>query len=397
MHTSLIPRGLALTVALALSAPVTVRAQDKLTSYKAVSTGIVVEVVSFGSGLAQSTNGAPSTIQSATQILVPVSLSMPLTTGWSFDMASLYSTSQAKFGSTSSETANLAGVGDVRLRLSGKLMGDALVMTLGANIPTGVHDLTGEQIAALSVLAAPALGIYLPAVSSGGSQTLGLVTAHWVEDWSFAAGLSYELRNQFSPVAALANGLSSPKFDPGDAVHLSLGGDGLVGEHSLSVTAIADVYTEDKLLASGSDRGSRVKLGPTIGIDATLRLASTSIKDPAIYVSERVRGAFNRDGQTVGGSSVNYLAAGIRGARPLSRSTDLTAAFDAWNHSGILSNHALVTAATTSASVTLGLDIRSGQYSFRPFIRSRAGTIDTGVQTATMSGASFGMSLVSRF
>ena len=88
--------------------------------------------------------------------------------------ASLYSTGEAKFVAASGSvpaTAKLDGIGDVRLRLSGKLSGDALVATFGANLPTGVRDLDDEQIAALGVLAAPALGIYLPAISSGPSET----------------------------------------------------------------------------------------------------------------------------------------------------------------------------------------------------------------------------------
>ena len=81
--------------------------------------------------------------------------------------------------------------------MSGKLYGDALIATVGANLPTGVHNLGDEQIAALSVLAAPALGVNLPGVSSGPSQTVGLVSAKRVDDWAYAAGVSYERRSSF--------------------------------------------------------------------------------------------------------------------------------------------------------------------------------------------------------
>ena len=52
---------------------------------------------------------------------------------------------------------------------------------------------------------------------------------------------------------------------------------------------------------------------------------------------------------------------------------------------------------TTSESATIGLDLHSGGYSFRPFVRARHGTIDTGVQQASVSGFSFGTTLVKRF
>ena len=381
--------------------PAQLHAQDRLTSFKTASTGIIIESVDFGAGLSQQpTSGAASTIKSATQILVPVSVSIPLATQWMFDVGSLYSTGQAKFVGASGgvpATTKLTGIGDVRLRLSGKLDGDALVVTFGANLPTGVRDLNDEQIAALGVLAAPALGIYLPAISSGPSETLGLVSAHRLEDLSYAFGISYERRSAFSPIAALSSGLSSPKFDPGDAIHLSFGGDRLIGEHSLSVAAVADVYTNDKLVAAGTDAGSTVKLGPTVGVDATFHFASRALKDPAIYLSDRMRGSFSRDGQTVAGSSANYLSAGARGGVQLNRSADITAAVDVWTHSGITADNALVTAGTTSESATLGVDLHSGEYSFRPFARLRHGTIDTGIQQASVSGFSFGTTLVKRF
>lgn len=373
------------------------QAQDRLTSFKTASVGVIIENVDFGAGLVQQpTYGAATVVKSATQMLFPVSVTVPLATQWTFDAASVYSTGEAKFAGTPS-SAKLSGLGDVRLRVSGKLSGDALVLTLGANLPTGIHDLNDEQITALGVLAAPALGIYLPGISSGPSQTVGLVSAHRVEDLSYAFGLSYEKRSAYSPVAALSSGLSSPKFDPGDAIHLSVGGDRLIGEHSFSLAAVADLYTNDQLVASGADQGSSVKLGPTVGVDASFHLASRVLKDPVLFFSDRFRGSFSRDGLSVAGSSANYLSAGARSGVQLTRSVDLTGGIDMWHHSGLTADNSLVTAATTSESATIGLDVHSGAYAFRPFVRARRGNVDTGIQQTSVSGLSFGTTLVKRF
>lgn len=380
---------------LALAA--TASAQDRLTSFRTASVGVIIESVDFGAGLAQqATNGSASTVKRASQMIVPLSVSIPVATEWTFDVASVYSMGTATF-TTTPTSAKLNGIGDVRMRLSGKLSGDALVLTTGVNLPTGIHNLNDEQITALGVLAAPALGIYLPGISSGPSETIGLVSAHRVEDLSYAFGISYERRSAFSPVAALSSGLASPKFDPGDAIHLSLGGDRLVGEHSFSLAAVADVYTNDQLVASGVDQGSSVKLGPTLGVDASFHIASRTFKDPVIYLSDRMRGSFTRDGQSVPGSSANYLSAGIRTGLRLTRAADLTAAVDVWNHSGLTADNSLVTAATTSESATVGLDVHSGEYGVRPFVRIRRGTVDTGLQQTSVSGFSFGTTLVKRF
>lgn len=376
-------------------------AQDRLTSFKTISIGAIYENVDFGSGgLAQTANGGASVVKSANQFLIPISLTVPISTNWSFDLASLYSNGEAKLLTASSATSppsKLNGMGDVRLRVSGKLKGDALVATLGVNLASGVRNLDNAQIEALGVLAAPALGLYLPAISSGPSETFGLVSAKRIDEWSYALGASYELRSSYSPVAALSSGLQSPKFNPGDAIHLSAGGDRLIGEHSLSVALVADLYTSDKVIAFGSDPGSTVKLGPTFGADATFHIASRTFKDAALYISDRSRGSFKRNGTSVDGSSANYVTGGLRGGYQLGRTTDLTGSVDIWHHSGITSDQSLVTAATNSQSLTLGLDVHSGAFSFRPFVRARHGTIDTGIMSATASGFSIGTSLVRRF
>jgi hypothetical protein len=81
----------------------------------------------------------------------------------------------------------------------------------------------------------------------------------------------------------------------------------------------------------------------------------------------------------------------------LTRAADLTAAVDVWNHSGLTADNSLVTAATTSESATVGLDVHSGEYGVRPFVRIRRGTVDTGLQQTSVSGFSFGTTLVKRF
>ena len=118
----------------------------------------------------------------------------------------------------------------------------------------------------------------------------------------------------FSPVAALSSGLSSPKFDPGDAIHLSLGGDRLIGEHSLSIAAVADVYTDDKLVASGTDaaRASSSAQRSAWTRRFTSRHDRSRIRRSICPID--CAGSFSRDGQTVDGSSAE-LSGGRRTRR----------------------------------------------------------------------------------
>ncbi len=375
-------------------------AQQKLVGYSVFRTGVIFETTDFGTGLAQSTSGGDvSIVKSARQVLVPLSFTMPFGDVWSADVATVVSRGQATFSDGLGGTFNksLTGLSDVRLRATGKLIGDGLVATLGVNVPTGARALDPDQVAALGVLAAPALGIYLPSVSLGPSETAGLVAARAVGDWAWALGASYELRNSFSPVAALSAGIADPKFDPGDAVHVSLGTDHFVGESALSLALVADVYTQDKLLAAAGGNPSTVRLGPTLGGDVSFKIASQTFSDLSVYASDRMRASFTRDGASVPNSSANYLTAGLRAVLPLGPMNDLSGGVEVWNHSGLESDNSLVTAKTTMTAITLGLDHRGEARTWRPYARYRFGTIDTGVQSGSVSGISVGMSVLTRF
>jgi hypothetical protein len=217
--------------------------------------------------------------------------------------------------------------------------------------------------------------------------------------WSWAAGAGVEVRGKFSPAAALAAGIPTPSFSPGPAVHLSLGGHGFVGEGALSLALSADVYTQDRSTTGSATSvvAETVKLGPTLGAELQWRAPTTRFREVTLYVAERYRAPFTRDGARVEGTSASYLNAGVRVAYPVGRSTDLTASVQAWNHSGLAVAQSLMTAKTTSAALGLGLARRFGTYTLQPYLRLRAGTIDTGAGSANATGAGAGVTLTSRF
>lgn len=377
-------------------------AQERLVGFRTANVGLVWETVSFGSaGIAQSSAfGSGSIVKSASQWTIPMSLMIPLGDRWSVDAGAAFGSGEVTFVEPPEGVAggaSLSGLSDVRIRATGRVVGDELLFTLGLNAATGPRGLDPEEVAALGVLAAPALGLYLPSVSLGPSGTTGVVYSKPFGDWAWAAGLSYEVRGRFSPVAALSAGLPSPDFDPGDAIHLSIATDGLLGAHALNVSATADWYTEDQLLASGGGQPSTVQLGPTFGVDAQLRLASDRLRDVVIYVGDRFRSAFQREGERVAGSSANYLVAGARGGLPIARATELTLGLDAWRHSGLTVDNSLVTAETTAGALTLGLARRYGRYLLQPFVRARMGSVDTGVDDGTFTGLTGGLTLTTRF
>jgi hypothetical protein len=392
--------GATVVTALSLGAPLSVAyAQERLVGGRTATVGFFLESYRFGSGLVQvgGASGSPSVITSATQWVVPVSLAVPLGARWSVDAATSVTSGQVRFAS--GRTAALSGVGDLRLRATGRVVGDALLLTIGANVPTGAQELTAPQVEALGVLAAPALGSTLPAASAGPSATTGLVFAVERGGWTWAAGAALEVRSRFAPVAALSAGQPTPAFAPGPAVHLSLGGDGFVGEGALGVALTADVYARDRFTTGGDVPSSAgvVRLGPTLGAELRWRAPSRRFRELAMYAAGRYRAPFTRDGTPVPGTAAGYASVGARAAYPLDRSTDLTSSLDVWAHTGMAADRTLVTAATTSGTLSLGVARRAGTLTVQPYVRARVGLIDTRAGSANVTGGAAGVTLTTRF
>lgn len=401
-------RALAACAACATLAPRAAAAQERLVNPRTVSVGYEFETFTFGGdeGLDQRTtlSSANSTVYSARQQVVPVSLNVPVGDRWNFDLGAAFTNSGVRIArapGAARERRTMSGLSDLRVRATGRFFEDGVMLTLGGNLPTGVNDLTPEQIDVLGVLAAPAVGSVIPAASSGPSATSGLVVTRKLGEWIWAAGASYEMRWSYAPVAALTAGLPTPTFDPGNAVHLSLGTDKFVGQGAFNLAATADIYTQDRFSTGGAANAaavSTVQLGPTLGVEAQFRVPTTSFRELTIYAADRFRTQFERDGRKVAGSSGNYVNGGVRATYPLRRTTDVSVGVDLWSQSGLDVDNSLVTAATTSGMVGLAISQRiGGTYAITPYARYRAGTVDTGVGSANVAGMIGGVGLSARF
>lgn len=390
--------------------PAALAAQDRLLASSVMAIGITADRATFGNtGYAQAgVFGADSVrAQRLTQFGVPVSLSLAISPLWTLDVQTLYS--QLTLGyramaptATATREATLSGASDVRTRLTGRLLNDAVVFTVGANLPTGATKLTGNDFLVLQTASAPAIGLGTPPVGTGPSGTLGVVGARQVAGGALAIGGSYEFRGTYQPVAALVAGAPSADFRPGNVTRLSMGYDRLVGKHRLVLSASADLFQNDVL----TDRRlstpvvSAVRLGPVITTDAQLHLAVARAREFLLWGSHRFRERFERDGRTVAGSNGSYVDVGVRTRLPLARTLDLLLTADARHHSGLAINQGLATARSTSGSGTIGLLVQAGRYSIQPYLRGRQGDVQPRADNAAsvpFRGASAGLVLLTRF
>jgi len=309
-------------------------------------------------------------------------------------------------------TATIAGPSDVRVRASGRVAGDALIVTLGTNVPTGLTRLREEQVTAVRVLAAPALALGAPPVGAGGSATVGLLSAQRVGSgsWAVAGGVSYELHDSYTPIAALVAGAPTTDFRPGDVVRFSVGADGLVGRQRVSLSVAGDFFGVDHVRATGgggvvtADETqvvrpvARVRLGPVLSSDAQVHLAAPNVREAVVWLSSRWRSRFARDGVQVQGSSGEYLDGGVRVLAPLARRTDLLLAADARWHSGLAFDDALLTASAAAGGVTAALSHHFGALTVQPFARGQLGRVRATRDAATpLIGGAVGLTALTRF
>ena len=387
-------------------------AQDLLLPSRLASVGPVFERWSFGSGLRQPTaDGAGNVeLRTASVFTVPVGASVEIGSRWRVDLSTAYSSGtvhlRAPDPPSGSDTYSLSGFSDVRARVTGQLVGDAVVATIGANLPTGATSLDGEEFAALRVLAAPALALPMPALGSGFGATAGIVAARQVAGWAWALGASYELRRTYSPLA-LVTTLPAADLDPGDALHLSLGADGLVGQSGMTFAVTADVFGDDHLTplvgaGTGGNPGSPpdviTRLGPIFTADWQLRLAAPRLRELTLYAIDRYRTPYKRGGQRVSESNANYADAGVRAVFPWTPATGVLTTLNVRHQTGLKSDSTLATAATFAAGATAGLVRSFGSgYSLQPFVRAEFGTIKNADQSVGVSSLTAGITFGRRF
>lgn len=343
-------------------------------------------------------------VRGASQLAVPIAVQVPLGRRWTLDATGGYARGEARVESARGEARParvLDGPTDLRLRATGQLVGEGVLLTLGVNAPTGTVRLDGGQLDALRVLGAPALGFRTPVLGSGLGATAGVVLARQVGGWAWALGSAYERRGTYTPVEARIAGVRAPTdLAPGGAVHLSLGADGVVGQGRMSLSLAGDLYGRDRIdlpIAGGARDRQHYRLGPTLAATWQVQFATTGVRDLTLLVVDRYRTPFEDGaGQRIAGSSGNYLDASLNGAVGRAGGPSLVLGLDARHHTGLSVDNSLTTAGIAAGGATLGLALPAGRSTVQPYVRGQLGRVDTGAGTASATGLSIGLSVGSR-
>jgi hypothetical protein len=385
-------------------------AQGRLVGYRSSSAGVMYEQWSFGDAIPQPTSTGDNIVRvdRASQLSFPVAVRVPLGESWAVDLSSAYSVGKVVLTAPDPELNlteyNLSGLTDVRLRATGRLTPN-LSLTVGLTAPTGKTSLNAEEFSALRVLAAPPLGFQIPRLGNGFSATAGLVLSRQLgEAWAGALAVSYEARGKYDPGVLIAS-LSSPDFSPSDALRVSLGIDGLIGQSGMTLGLSADFYPNKDEITDPDLNGASLttQLGPVLTADWQLRLGGGGFRELVLYAVDRYRtnyqaGTSTTPNFTVEQSSGNYLDAGIRSVIAAGRATGILAAGNFRHQTGLKSDNTLATAAIVSGTLTLGLirDLGSS-YTVQPFIRGQLGSLDTAGESSSAVSYGGGVTLGLRF
>ena len=304
-------------------------------------------------------------------------------------------------GGSNDRVVTIGGPTDVKLRLTGPVVGDNTLVTLGLNLPTGKVALSADETAALQAIGAPALRMPVGAFGAGAGATLGVIQVVQGDEWALAFGASGEQRTEYSPIAlALTSGTVDTKVKPGTAVHGTVGYDRPLGEGRWSLLFVGDIYSKDVLSSSGGGlpaSSSAYTLGPQFTVSSVMNFAASRWREASWGVAVRMRSEFSdASGAKVAGSSGTYLETSIGGVRGGSTGKGFVIGADARWHSGLTFTDALVGAASTSAGITMGVERARASTLTRWTLHGQYGTFDTGRTSTTGMGVTLGLSIAAR-
>ncbi|MDF2771274.1 MAG: hypothetical protein K0S86_768 [Geminicoccaceae bacterium] len=377
-------------------------AQEQLAATRSASITPLFESWSFGDGLLQTTmRGDAVRVTRATRVSLPLGAEMRFGERWQLGIsAALVNGSvslDAADASLGADEYSLNGITDVKLTLTAQVVPDQVLVTVGFNAPPGGTELDPDELEALRVFAAPALGFEVPALGIGRAATAGVVFAREMAGWAWAFGASYELRGGSTPLV-VTSGLPSLDFNPSDAVHLSVGSEGFVGAHGMTFGLSADIFSNDDY-SSGDQpiTGARTRLGPILTAEWQMRLAAAGFRELVVFATDRYRTKYSRAGNTVPESSANYLDVGANAVYPLTPRMGLAGGLLLRHQTGIDADSSVASAAANAGALTVGLRYERGPYLLQPFIRGQMARFDTGRATADGREIVGGVTLTTRF
>ena len=138
--------------------------------------------------------GSGTTAKTVGQISLPFAVIVPLTERFSIDVSTNWAQSTVRSNGT--ESSRISGLTDTQLRINWSL-GERTVLTLGANVPTGMYKVPDKQQEAAGQVASPFLLYPVSSMGSGLGTTAGVAQAMSFGEWNVGLGASVRVSSPF--------------------------------------------------------------------------------------------------------------------------------------------------------------------------------------------------------
>ncbi len=201
--------------------------------------------------------GAGATAKTVSQLSVPLVLVLPLGSRFNIDIATAYATSDVK--ENGKTTSSISGLTDTQVRANYTFGNDAVVVTLGANLPTGQYKIADDKADAAGQIGNDFLLFPISSYGSGFSATGGIAFARPVGDWNVGVAGSFRKSTKFDAFTGTGatGGKETLTFTPADEVRARIGADRYIGNGRLALGFTYSSFGSDVLANTSYATGDR--------------------------------------------------------------------------------------------------------------------------------------------
>ena len=188
--------------------------------------------------------------------VLPVLPALTVDVGTAFAMAKVETQSLGLSGTTTTSTSEISGLTDTQIRASYAFGQDFIVLTVGANLPTGSATVDADQINAATRIGSDFLMFPISGFGSGLGFTGGVAMAKPVGSWNFGFGTSVRYSGEFEPFRDATG--TATKFTPGPEYRARLGADMPYGTGRMSFGVTYSSFGDDQSDFGTFSSGDRI-------------------------------------------------------------------------------------------------------------------------------------------
>lgn len=200
--------------------------------------------------------GSDASAKTVSQFTVPFLAVVPFGSRFNIDVATAFATSDVSVDGKSQST--ISGLTDTQVRANITLFDNAMVMTVGANLPTGKYQIEEDKSEAAGQIGNDFLIFPTSSYGSGQSFTGGLAFARNLGSWNVGVAGSFRKSNEFDAYTTAADtGKATLTFQPADEVRARVGVDRSIGSGRLALGVTYSSFGEDRMLNTSYATGDR--------------------------------------------------------------------------------------------------------------------------------------------